>query len=153
MCCYTAENFSVVEQLSPDPHTEMGYAELFLDVRLKLTHDYFKDPSPTLSHSALESLPLRACFRDRNVASEVSHVFRDHIQNVADVFSRQNRMFVYSVSVRGTSARIFRWDRSGCVVTSSFDIHEEPDLLQLVEILTRFAQYPRTRHDCGGCIT
>ena len=38
----------------------------------------------------------------------------------------------------GSRARLFRWDRAGCVATESFDIRTHPELL--CDFLWRFSQ-------------
>ena len=43
--------------------------------------------------------------------------------------TRQFRTCVYSISVAGTTARLLRWDRSGVIVTESFDYKSNPKIL------------------------
>ena len=61
-----------------------------------------------------------------------------HVEYVAEILGRQHRAFLFSISTSGSSARLFRWDRAGCIVTESFDIREQPELL--CEFLWRFSQ-------------
>ncbi|EIW59666.1 uncharacterized protein TRAVEDRAFT_71649 [Trametes versicolor FP-101664 SS1] len=48
----------------------------------------------------------------------------------------------------GSRARLFRWDRAGCIVSESFDIRDRPDYL--CEFLWRFSQTSDSLrgHDC-----
>ena len=52
--------------------------------------------------------------------------------------TRQFRTCVYSISVAGTTARPLRWDRSGVIVTESFDYKSEPEIL--VGFVWRFSK-------------
>ncbi|KAL5480751.1 hypothetical protein ACEPAI_9691 [Sanghuangporus weigelae] len=51
-------------------------------------------------------------------------------------FSRQHRIFYFSVLVVGTRARFLRWDRAGGIATASFDYKQQPELM--CEFLWRF---------------
>ncbi|KAK7692027.1 hypothetical protein QCA50_005432 [Cerrena zonata] len=51
------------------------------------------------------------------------------ISYAAAVFSRQHRLHLFSVCICGHYARFFRWDRSGCIVSTQFDFHKQPYLL------------------------
>ncbi|KAK7682789.1 hypothetical protein QCA50_014173 [Cerrena zonata] len=51
------------------------------------------------------------------------------ISYTATLHSFQHRCFSFSFLICGQYARLFRWDRSGCVVTALFNFHDEPELL------------------------
>lgn len=51
------------------------------------------------------------------------------ISYAAAVMSRQHRSFMFSISICGHFARLYRWDRSGCTVSSLVDLHEHPEIL------------------------
>jgi len=55
------------------------------------------------------------------------------------------RTCVYSISVAGTTARLLRWDRSGVVVTESFDYKSSPKIL--AGFIWRFST--ATHEQCG----
>lgn len=57
---------------------------------------------------------------------------------MTEIFARQFRVCFFSVSIAGSRARLFRWDRGGVVVTESFDFRAQPRLL--CEFFWRFAQ-------------
>ncbi|OCB91436.1 hypothetical protein A7U60_g1314 [Sanghuangporus baumii] len=44
-------------------------------------------------------------------------------------FSRQHRVFYFSVLVVGTRARFLRWDRASGIATASFDYKQQPEIL------------------------
>ena len=54
------------------------------------------------------------------------------------VQTRQFRVCVYSISIAGTTARLLRWDRSGVVVTQSFNYKSNPK--PLIDFLWRFSK-------------
>lgn len=43
--------------------------------------------------------------------------------------SHQQRTFIFQLFIRGPFARFLRWDRSGAVVSASFDYQKEPEVL------------------------
>ena len=50
----------------------------------------------------------------------------------------QPRVFLFTIALSGSRARLLRWDRAGCIVTESFDIRDDPETL--CEFLWRFSQ-------------
>ena len=48
------------------------------------------------------------------------------IAYTAKLHSFQHRCFSFSFLICGQYARLFRWDRSGCIVSALFNFHEEP---------------------------
>lgn len=48
---------------------------------------------------------------------------------VAEIMLHQHRTFVYMVTVYRTSARIMKWERNGCAITTSIDLLKEPQKL------------------------
>ena len=54
----------------------------------------------------------------------------------AQILLRQHRVFTFLIYVSGTKARLTRWDRTGCVVSSPIDLKKEPmKLLYFVYLL------------------
>ena len=54
----------------------------------------------------------------------------------AQILCRQHRVFTFLIYVSGTKARLTRWDRTGCVVSSPIDLKKEPmKLLYFVYLL------------------
>ncbi|KAK7682831.1 hypothetical protein QCA50_014215 [Cerrena zonata] len=51
------------------------------------------------------------------------------ISYTATLHSFQHRCFSFSFLICGQYARLFRWDRSGCIVTALFNFHDEPEIL------------------------
>ena len=51
------------------------------------------------------------------------------ISYAAKLQSFQHRCFLFSFLICGQHARLFRWDRSGCIVSALFNFHEHPEIL------------------------
>lgn len=51
------------------------------------------------------------------------------ISYAAAVLSRQHRLHLFSILICGTRARFFRWDRTGCTLSASFSLRDEPKWL------------------------
>ena len=51
------------------------------------------------------------------------------ISYAAKLQSFQHRCFLFSFLICGQYARLFRWDRSGCIVSALFNFHEQPQIL------------------------
>ena len=51
------------------------------------------------------------------------------ISYTAKLQSFQHRCFLFSFLICGQYARLFRWDHSGCIVSSVFNFHEQPEIL------------------------
>ncbi|KAI0757382.1 hypothetical protein C8Q80DRAFT_1265315 [Daedaleopsis nitida] len=64
---------------------------------------------------------------DSVVAQSATKVFGQHVAFDTEILARQYRAFLLSVSMVGSRARLLRWDRSGYIITESFDIREPPD--------------------------
>ncbi|KAG6874953.1 hypothetical protein C0993_011410 [Termitomyces sp. T159_Od127] len=56
---------------------------------------------------------------------------------MAEVFSRQHRIFGFSLFIRDDMARFIRWDRAGVIVSAQFNYHE--DSKPLVKFFWRFS--------------
>ncbi|KAJ3012573.1 hypothetical protein NUW54_g1830 [Trametes sanguinea] len=75
---------------------------------------------------------------DEDMREEAERTYRLHIAYATELFARQHRLFLFSISLHGSFARFFRWDRAGCLVSAAFDIRKQPDLL--TDFLWRFSQ-------------
>ncbi|KAG6886958.1 hypothetical protein C0992_001430 [Termitomyces sp. T32_za158] len=66
---------------------------------------------------------------------------------MAEVFSRQHRIFGFSLYICDDTARFLRWDRAGVIVSAQFNYHR--DSKQLVEFFWRFSHLedPQRGHD------
>ncbi|KAI0078549.1 hypothetical protein K474DRAFT_1706431 [Panus rudis PR-1116 ss-1] len=54
------------------------------------------------------------------------------------LFAHQHKIFQFSVQICGEHARLLRWDKSGCIFTSSFHLDKDPQILS--EFLWRFSK-------------
>ncbi|KAI0688873.1 hypothetical protein C8Q76DRAFT_685963 [Earliella scabrosa] len=134
ICCYTSANYDVVRQSTEASRVELGYAEFFIEVKPDPSHDFFVDPSHT--DDAAHSFVAR--HDDDELQSRVLRALAKHISHVSEIFARQQRVFVFSITMAGSFARLCRWDRSGAVVTERFDIREQPEIL--CEFVWRFSR-------------
>ncbi|KAI0714070.1 hypothetical protein C8T65DRAFT_645395 [Cerioporus squamosus] len=134
VCCYAADNLALVQAT---PGVELGYAELFIQVNPDPTRDFFVDPPSDVDEADRPSHNFLACPTDWELRQKLHDCLGQHISHAVEVFARQHRLFVFTISMFGSYARFLRWDRAGCVVSESFNIRERPDLL--CEMLWRFA--------------
>lgn len=146
ICCYTEANVEVVENADISLRAELGYAELFFDVKPRPSNDFFVDPPPSESTDRA-SHDFFAHSADSLVNRHRDRAFGQHLSYVMEIFARQYRTFIFSVSMSGSCARLLRWDRAGCIVSESFDIREQPELL--CDFLWQFSQvtHDRRGHD------
>ncbi len=139
ICCFAADNVDLVRASKKSSRIEFGYAELFIEVKAHPNHDFFFDPPPDADANARASHHLALNYDAEDEAvREVNLTFGQHIAYVTEVFARQFRAFYFSISFSGSRARVFRWDRAGCVFSESFDVRQRPELL--CEFLWRFSQ-------------
>ncbi|KAI0333654.1 hypothetical protein GY45DRAFT_1243997 [Cubamyces sp. BRFM 1775] len=132
ICCFKTGHLNTIRSSSYDSRAELGYAELFIEVKGDPSHDFFVDPPQGASQAQREG--HRFCtLGNYNEKDELQELLRkhlgQHISYVTEIFARQHRTFLYTISVSGTRVRLFRWDRAGCLVSESFDLHEQPDFL------------------------
>ena len=133
VCCYKAENVDMVHAAHSAAFTGLGYAEMFIEVKPDPAHDFFVDQhTDPLNHDFLASSP------DEDFSEQRDRALGQHISYVIELFARQHRVFTFTISMSGSQARFLRWDRAGCVVSTSFDIRERPELL--CDFLWRFSQ-------------
>ncbi|KAI1793362.1 hypothetical protein LXA43DRAFT_885991 [Ganoderma leucocontextum] len=135
ICCYRKEHVDVVEEAQPSSRVDFGYAELFVEVTPDPSHDFFVDPPPTSDHASHEFL---AHSDDASFNKHRDRAFGQQVAYATEIFARQHRVCVFSISMSGSHARFIRWDRAGCVVSRSFDTRTDPGIL--CEFLARFSQ-------------
>lgn len=132
ICCFASESLQTVRHCDLSSRAELGYAELFFEVMPDPSHDFYTDAISLVATSQSGGIPT--------TVMELSKARGQHIAYVVEIFARQFREFFFSISMAGSRARLLRWDRSGCIVSDSFDIRTRPELL--CEFLWRFAQVP-----------
>lgn len=104
----------------------LGLSELFVEFRKSKDWDPFNDPPPgasKTSHRFISEIsndgrPNKAL---RTIGQMASYA--------AELCARQHRTHCFSICIYGPTARIIRWDRSGAIVSRSFNYHESPKLL------------------------
>ncbi|KAI0714075.1 hypothetical protein C8T65DRAFT_573979 [Cerioporus squamosus] len=127
VCCFTSDSLELVRGQEFSSRSELGYAELFFEVKPDPSHDFFSEP--IYSYDLLNDAPP--------LVQDLNKVLGQHIAYVTEIFARQFRVFFFTISMAGSLARLLRWDRSGCIVSEAFDVREHPELL--CEFLWRFA--------------
>ncbi|OBZ71157.1 hypothetical protein A0H81_08678 [Grifola frondosa] len=136
--CFASRHLDAVKSSSRRSRADLGYAALFIDVKPDPEQDFFTDPPPDADADALDSHQFILNIDDEDTRQQASRALGQHISYVTEVCARQHRTFCYSISMAGSLARLIRWDRSGAIVTESFDIREHPG--HLCEFLWRFSQ-------------
>ncbi|OSC97321.1 hypothetical protein PYCCODRAFT_1440300 [Trametes coccinea BRFM310] len=138
ICCVKNVNSVHIEKAHPGSRTEFGYAELFIHVTADPADDIFVDPSPDAPEESLaEHEFVRDLVGEMGEVSEKNYRELEarykagarahglHVAFAVETFARQQRLFLYTISVSGSMARLYRWDRSGCIVSRSFDIRHD----------------------------
>ncbi|KAJ8457588.1 hypothetical protein ONZ51_g11440 [Trametes cubensis] len=139
ICCFTPENLQLVGQADPKLRVELGYAELIVQVTADPSLDYFIDPDTGTNHGDLAAHDFVRNLPDNSSQhKELTRAFGLHISFATEIFARQHRLHLFTVSLAGSLARFVRWDRSGCIVSRAFDIRDNPDLL--AEFFWRFSK-------------
>ena len=138
--CYTERNVrnDMPQGSDKSSSSVFGYAELFVDISPDPSQDAFVDPPQEANRAARKShdfFPDPSYLKEERILP--SETFGQHISYVVETFARQPRVFLFTIRMSGSRARLFHWDRSGCVVSGSFDIREQPEIL--CEVLWRFS--------------
>ncbi|KAI0775522.1 hypothetical protein BD413DRAFT_470915 [Trametes elegans] len=138
ICCYAADNIATVRRSGHDTRIEFGYAELFIEVKTDPSADYFTDPPADADEAQLAAHDFVTGFPTEELGDQAARMWGQHIAFATKIFARQYRQALFSITMSGSVARLIRWDRAGCVVSSAFDIHDEPEVL--TAFLWRFSQ-------------
>ncbi|KAI0632323.1 hypothetical protein C8Q77DRAFT_1279367 [Trametes polyzona] len=138
--CFTTQNALEVHRADKASRVELGYAELFINIRTDASMDFFVDPPAGLDKQALKAHNFARIPESHELAKydQIQRAFGLHVGFATELFARQYRLCLFTISLCGPMARLFRWDRAGCVVTEAFDIHETPETL--LDFLWRFSQ-------------
>ncbi len=127
ICCYSSAH---LEMLGGSLHgTDMGFAQLFVDITGTSDPEPFVDPPLGLSQDDRASWEFLLNVSEEEDRKKATVTLGRNVAYAAEVFARQHRHCCYSVFLRGTFARLARWDRAGSIVTESFNILTRPDLL------------------------
>ena len=138
ICCYATHNAGAVASAradNPSSRAEFGYAELFIEVKADPSHDFFVDRPDGVDRPKHDFF---ASSDDASFNRRRDRAWGQHICYVTEVFARQYRVKFFTISMSGSRARFLRWDRSGCIVSESFDVRDNPEVL--CEFLWRFSQ-------------
>ncbi|KAL7281487.1 hypothetical protein ACG7TL_004802 [Trametes sanguinea] len=151
ICCFAPENLAHVRSAHRGSRAEFGYAELFIQTTPDPEIDFFVDPEPDADEGTLAEHEFVRHFGYGDGGENEAHyneiqkrykaidrAFGLHMSFVAEIFARQHRRCLFTVSLAGSHARLYRWDRSGCVVTRAFDVRE--DSVTFAEFFWRFSK-------------
>ncbi|KAH9915713.1 hypothetical protein B0H21DRAFT_713571 [Amylocystis lapponica] len=121
-----------------------GYAELFIEVKETVAHDFFKDPPDDADRSRYQFM---LDITNEEAYERAEESLGHHVAYATEACARQHRTFYLSMSLAGTFLRFIRWDRAGAIVSESFDIRAQPEFL--CDFLWRFAHASLTErgHD------
>ncbi|EIW59668.1 uncharacterized protein TRAVEDRAFT_71650 [Trametes versicolor FP-101664 SS1] len=136
--CVSRRNAENVRRLDRRSRSELGYAELIIQATPDAAHDLFTDPPPDLEVEQRASFDFVPPKGERQIRQEAEDAFGLHVAFIVEIFARQHRNHCHSISVAGSRARLYRWDRAGCIVSEAFDIREHPEIL--CEFLWRFSR-------------
>ncbi|KAI0634082.1 hypothetical protein C8Q77DRAFT_1217385 [Trametes polyzona] len=137
ICALPSNKVHLAREEPISSRADLGYAELFIEVRPDVSLEYFVDPPPALTLKEHRAHDIVVRFTDQETKYRVERAFGQHIAYATEIQARQHRLFTFSISLCGSRARIYRWDRSGVIVTRSFDIRDQPELL--CDFLARFS--------------
>ena len=120
LCLYREDIFRHFQCSRSEPGSRMdfGYAELFLEVTADPTLDYFTDPPHDATETTRAAHDFVTRSEDARTKSAMDRALGQHISYVAEIFARQHCQFLFTVAMFCSRARLFRWDRMGCVAPS-----------------------------------
>ncbi|KAH9912677.1 uncharacterized protein BXZ73DRAFT_6288, partial [Epithele typhae] len=125
--CYKSQNHGRVQGSDKALSVKFGYTELLFDISPQPAHDFFVDPPARLKRPARQEFLSHSDSKRKQTSIE--ELFGQHLSYATEVFARQQRVFIFTVLMYGSLARLLRWDRSGCVVTRALDVRAEADVL------------------------
>ena len=138
ICCYSVEHLDKVaiqrkkNEPSPSVHSarsSMIHAALFFELKSSPELDCFADPPDHVDRRSWKFVLNLSHLKDQELHKRVKTAFGQHVGYATDILARQHRHCCYSVSMSGTHARLIRWDRAGAIVSTSFDLLEQPSIL------------------------
>ncbi|KZT03372.1 uncharacterized protein LAESUDRAFT_704656 [Laetiporus sulphureus 93-53] len=107
----------------------MGYAEIFVEVKRSPDNDFFMDPPENTQHKGHLFILNPSSLSSKDKLRIATKALGQNVAYAAEILARQHRRFLMSISMSGSRIRLFLWDRSGVLVTESFDLHERPEIL------------------------
>ena len=117
----------------PSYVAHMGLVYLFIEVKKRADQDIFTDPPDNPSPNYRFTVDTWS-EEEEQLNRTLALGQMTHYAHV--VQSRQFRTCIFSMTVSGSTVRIMRWDRSGLLVTRSFDYKAKPKIL--VDFIWRF---------------
>ncbi|KAI0935419.1 hypothetical protein AcV7_003854 [Taiwanofungus camphoratus] len=134
ICCYLKTSIQLAKAADGGSRAQLGLAELFIEVKRAAENDFFTDPKPgdnRANHQFILNI------QDKKKLEKATKGLGQNVGYAAEILARQHRLFLFSISLSGSCARLIRWDRAGAIATEAFDLHDYPELL--CEFLWRFS--------------
>jgi hypothetical protein len=126
------------DKLSASYTAHMGRVFLFIEVQTHTDKDFFTDPP----HDPLPDYKFTVDTWNQSVKLQDRILALGQNAHYAHVVqTRQFRTCAFSLSISGNTTRILRWDRSGVLVTESFDYKTDPQTL--VDFVWQFVKAGR----------
>ena len=114
--------------ISPPSGFDSSRAEFFIEFKSKSESDPFRSPQDVATNNHMEHLPM-----DMAPDSMPGAMVAGQITTYATlILGSQYRMHTFLVLIVGDYARLFRWDRSGAVVSEKIKYHEESYLFNFL---------------------
>lgn len=113
----------------------MGLVYMFVEIKKSPAQDIFTDPPLKPDSSPNYPFTIDTQSRRKDDQDRISALGQNaHYAHVVQTL--QFRTCVFSLTISGKTARILRWDRSGVLVTRSFDYKASPKTL--IDFVWRF---------------
>lgn len=126
--------------------SHFGFAELFIEIKARAGKD-----DPFLDTVAEENTGHNSFIKEDDSENTVAKNLGQIVAYAAELCARQHRTHCFSISVYGTTARLIRWDRSGAVVSSSFNYKDSPEWL--CKFFWRYSQTTDTQRGFDMTVT
>lgn len=128
--------------------SHFGFVEIFIEIKIDpKKNDPFsnfvqalvvtEESEPDDSSSGSEQ-PKHEFLKDDDSKNTASRNRGQIVAYASEICARQHRTHCFSVSVYGSTARLFRWDRAGVIISDLIDLHKNPEIL--CQFLWRYSQ-------------
>jgi len=117
----------------------MGEVYMFVEVKTSGDLDPFTDPPGDATPPEYRfTIDTEQLYPGDEVSQHRVSALGQNTRYAHLIQTRQFRTCLYSISITGTTARLLRWERSGAIVTESFNYKSNPNIL--LEFVWRFSK-------------
>ncbi|KAI0324547.1 hypothetical protein GY45DRAFT_1340712 [Cubamyces sp. BRFM 1775] len=130
--CYAEQHTSTIDVSIEEPlkaRSDMGLAVTFIEVKSSRSDDHYADPPEDADLEDWSFALGKVLGKGTGGEDKALSDFGQNVAYAIAICARQLRIFCFSVSLSGTSARLIRWDRAGAIVTEAFDLLTNPEHL------------------------